>query len=66
MENVSLESINKVLISMRKELADIRKHMIDVDSVLGEEDYKDLVSYRREKRAWKLVSHTDLKRELGL
>lgn len=66
MENVSLESINKVLESMQKELKDIREHMVDVDSILGEDDYKALVSYRREKKAGKLISHAALKKELGI
>jgi len=66
MENVSLESINRVLLSMRKEIEEIREHMVDMDSVLTEEDYKAFLDYCKEKREGKLVSHRDVRKGLGL
>jgi hypothetical protein len=36
------------------------------DSVLSEDDYKALISYCKEKKARKLVSHEALKKEPGL
>lgn len=39
-----MASINKVLESMQKELADIRDHMVGVDSILSGDDYKALTS----------------------
>jgi len=45
---------------------EIKEHMVDVDTILTEEDYEDLISYREEKKKGKLVSHKQLKKELGL
>lgn len=51
---------------MRSELDDIKKRMVEQDSILTEEDYVALLNYRKEKIANKLTSHKDLKKELGL
>lgn len=51
---------------IKKELHYIKEHMVDVDSVMTEEDYMALQEYRKEKKEGKLISHEDLKRELGL
>ena len=52
--------------SIHIEIDYIKKHMVDADSVLTEGDYKSLVEYRKEKSSGKLVSHEQLKKELGL
>jgi hypothetical protein len=49
-----------------KEIGGIKKRMVDVDSILTEEDYVSLNDYCRDIRCGKLVSHKDLKKELGL
>lgn len=38
--------------------------MVDIDSILTEDDYSALTAYRREKKAGKLVSHEKLKKRL--
>ena len=43
---------------------EIEEHMVNVDSILTEEDYEDLLNYRKEKAVGKLISHEQLKKEL--
>jgi hypothetical protein len=43
-----------------------KKHMVDIDSILTEDDYKALQEYNIEKSEGKLTSHEELKKELGL
>ena len=66
MDSPSLESINRALLRMRKDIMDIKARMVDADSILTEEDYKALIAYEKEKKAGKLVSHKKLKKELGI
>jgi len=48
------------------DLTEIKEHMVDVDSILTEEDFRALLSYRQEKTSGTLTSHERLKKELGL
>ena len=57
-----LEKLDKI----EKEVKQIKNHMIDVDSIMTEEDYEALLAYREEKKAGKLITHDQLKKELGL
>ena len=66
MEHVNFDSLNRTLKNIQKELSDIREHMVDVDSILTEDDYSALVSYRGEKKSGRLVLHESLKKDLGL
>ena len=50
----------------REDLDFIKGHMIDVDSIMTEDDYLSLNEYRNEKESGKLTSHEELKREMGL
>ncbi|MBI5332425.1 MAG: hypothetical protein HZB65_02545 [Candidatus Aenigmarchaeota archaeon] len=52
--------------TIEKELKDIKEHMVDIDSILTEDDYEALLEYRKEKKAGKLISHKQLKKELGI
>jgi len=47
-----------------KDLSEIKERMIDIDSILTEDDHLTLTVYRREKKAGKLVSHEKLKKDL--
>jgi len=44
----------------------IKQHMVDIDSIMTAEDYEALKEYEKEKKTGKLVSHEELKKELGL
>ncbi len=45
---------------------EIKEHMVDIDSIMTEDDYKALQEYKIEKSEGKLTSHEELKKELGL
>ena len=55
------QQILQKLESIEKEINDIKEHMVDVDTILTEEDYEYLINYREEKEKGKLVSHELLK-----
>ena len=59
-------NIGEELKAIRADLDFIKKHMVGTDSILSEDDYKDLQNYRKEKKEGKLVSQKQLKKELGL
>ncbi len=56
----------KKLDTIKVELDFIKNNMVDIDSILTEEDYQSLIEYRKEKSTGKLISHDHLKKELGL
>jgi hypothetical protein len=69
MENVkpvTLEMIYNDLEFVKRELMEIKGHMVDIDSIMTEDDYKALQEYNIEKSEEKLTSHEELKKELGL
>jgi len=45
---------------VKKELVEIKKHMVDIDRILTEDDYKALQKYNIEKSEGKLISHEEL------
>lgn len=51
---------------IEKEIRYIKENMLDADSIMTEEDFEALLEYRKEKKAGKLVSHEDVKKELGM
>ncbi|MBE0522671.1 MAG: hypothetical protein IBX39_10465 [Candidatus Methanoperedenaceae archaeon] len=61
-DSIFLHKLEKI----EKDVAEIKKHMVDVDSIMTEEDYEALLKFRKEKSSGKLISHEQLKRELGL
>jgi hypothetical protein len=60
------EIIINELKAIRKDLNFIKEHMVDVDSIMTEQDYESLQDYRKEKKEGKLVSHEELVKELDL
>ena len=56
----------KKLDKIEKEVHDIKKHMVDIDSIMTEKDYAALLAYRKEKAEGRLIPHEQLKKELGL
>jgi len=65
-ETIVPENITKELRAIKEDLSYIKMHMVDIDSILTEEDYRALQSYHEEKRAGKLISHKQLKKEIGV
>ena len=66
METELLNKIQKDLEFVKKEITEIKDHMVDIDSIITEDDYEALQNYRKEKLEGKLRSHEELKKELGL
>ncbi len=65
-EAINSKEILHELKAIREDLDYIKGHMVDIDSILTEEDYLSLQEYRKEKAAGMLTSHEDLKNELGI
>ena len=68
MENVTADfrQIIERLDLIKFELSFIKKHMVDADSILTEDDYEALMNYRKEKASGRLASHAQLKKDMGL
>ena len=60
------EKIMSKLGDIEKEIEYIKKHMVDIDSIMTEEDYETLLAYRKEKGQGTLTSHDKLKKKLDL
>jgi hypothetical protein len=65
-EAIDSKEIRHELKAIRDDLDFIKGHMVDVDSIMTEDDYLSLKEYRDEKSSGKLTSHENLKREMGL
>lgn len=42
METVTLDVINKNIKELRKEVAEIREHMVDMDCIMTEDDWESI------------------------
>ena len=65
-EAINSGEIVNELRAIRNDLDFIKGHMVDVDSIMTEDDYLSLNEYRTEKNTGKLTSYEELKREMGL
>ena len=65
-ETIDSSEILQELRTIREDLDYIKCHMVDIDSILTEEDFLSLREYRKEKASGILTSHEDLKNELGI
>jgi hypothetical protein len=65
-EAINSNEIKHELKAIREDLDFIKSHMVDIDSILTEEDYISLQEFRKEKDSALLISHEDLKKELGI
>jgi hypothetical protein len=65
-EITTLDRIFEELDFLKKKILSIEKHMVDIDSILTEDDFAALAEYRTEKAEGSLISHDEIKAELGL
>ncbi len=65
MEAATLEKINENLEDLKREVAEIRLNMIDIDSILTPEEQKELEASRKNYKQGKTTDFDELKRELG-
>jgi len=68
MEVINLQDIQKELVLLRKAVEEIQKRMLILadDSVLSKSDKEALVQYMNEKQQGQLISHQNVKDQLGL
>lgn len=60
----AIQELETEIRTIKKEVAYLKEHMVDVDSIMTEDDFEALVEYRKEKKAGKLAPHEQLKKEL--
>jgi len=65
-EAINSGEIVHELRAIREDIDFIKGHMVDVDSIMTEDDYLSLNEYRDEKKSDELTSHDNLKKEMGL
>ncbi|MFH0978565.1 MAG: hypothetical protein V1837_04655 [Candidatus Woesearchaeota archaeon] len=58
--------IEDELRQIKSDLENIKERMVDIDSIMTEDDYGALQEYRKEEKAGLLMSHKQVKEELGL
>ena len=61
-----LQKLESELKAVRQDLKYLKEHMVDRDSIMTEKDYEALLEYRKEKKSGKLITHAQLKKELGV
>ena len=61
-----IKDVRRDLESLKKIVNEMKERMIDVDSIMTEEDYNAILVAREEKRRNELTSFDDLKKELRL
>ena len=57
-----INRLNKI----EKQISQLKKQIIDEDSIMTEEDYAALLGYRKDKAEGKLISHEEMKKQLGI
>jgi len=64
--NITLSTIYKEIELIKNKVIKIEEHMVDIDSIMTEDDYRALQDYEKEKSQGKLKQHEKLKKELEL
>jgi hypothetical protein len=66
METVTLNIINENLKCMRKEIAEMREHMVDIDSIMTRDDRAALQEARNELKKNKAITLEEFERQLNI
>ena len=61
-----IREIMKKLAKLEEDVEFIKENIVDVDSIITEEDRKDFEEYEKEKREGRLINEYQLKKELRL
>ena len=61
-----LQIIQEELKAIRNDLSYLKEHMVDVDSILTEDDFEALKQAEKEHKEGKTTKLKDLKKQLGL
>jgi len=59
-------NVERRLEKVERAIIEIQNKIIDTDSIMTEEDFEALISYRKEKDSGRLVSQEEVIKELGL
>ena len=60
-EQLIIQKLEKI----EKQVEDIREHMVDIDTILDQEDFQAIEEAEKEFREGKTISLEQLKKELG-
>ncbi len=66
MSETALQTLQDELKSIKSDLEYLKAHMVDVDSILTEDDYAALKQAEKEHQEGKTTKLKDLKKQLGL
>ena len=66
MSESALQTIQEELKAIRSDLSYLKEHMVDVDSILTEDDFEALKKAEKEHSEGKTIKLKDLKTQLGL
>ena len=66
MQTVTLETINKNLMSVKKDIHEIKEHMVDVDTILTEEERRLVDESIEDEKKGRLISFDVVKKRLGI
>ena len=65
-ETATLKTIQQELKAIKNDLDYLKEHMVDVDSILTEEDFEALKQTEKEHAEGKTIKLKDLKKQLGM
>jgi len=65
-KNITLKTIHKDLQILRRDVEEIKEHMVDADIILTEEEKRLLDESFRDEKEGRLISTKDLRKELGI
>ena len=66
MSSISIEKLHDDVEFLKKELSNMKQHMVDEDTVLTEDDHKAIKKYRNEMAQGSLTSLDEFEKELGI
>ena len=65
-ETATLQTIQQELKAIKTDLDYLKEHMVDVDSILTEDDFEALKQAEKEHKERKTITLKDLKKQLSL
>lgn len=66
MGTLTLETIHNDLQTLKKEIKEIKKHMVDVDTILTAEEKRLVDESIQEEKKGKLIGLDEVKKKLGI
>lgn len=60
---MTLEMIHEEIVEMKKDMQDLKRHVLDMDRFMTEEEMKAFHAYQKEKKGGRLSSLEKVKRD---